>query len=152
MWIHVLAVDLHQKLFYSELYLSNLIQIPLRCLLPPPISGAKMTSILKQPSDFSEILPWSYKNRQGATLIVALLPGASWIPFRANIFCQQLAWWASSFSGLDTWYSVYYTPFQVTGKWIHYPGKFNFGATCLVGKCSKTLMSHPDWTFSNNHK
>ncbi len=46
---------------------------------------------------------------QGATLMVALLPGASWISIWASRFCQLLAWWASSFSGLDVWYSVYYT-------------------------------------------
>ncbi len=32
----------------------------------------------------------------------------------------------------------------MTGKWVSYAGKYNFGATCPVGKCSKTLMSHPD--------
>ena len=31
----------------------------------------------------------------------------------------------------------------MAGQWVSYAGKYNFGLTCPVGKCSKTLMSCP---------
>ena len=54
---------------------------------------------------------------QGATLMVALLPGASWKSIQASRFYELLAWRASSFSGLDTWYSVYFLHFLFY-KWF----------------------------------
>ena len=79
---------------------------------------------------------------QGTTLMVALLSGASWISIRASRFCQQLARQASSFSGQDMIFSIFYT-FSSDGQVNQLSEQVQFWCNLPSGQALENLNVTP---------
>ncbi len=81
------------------------------------------TGVIERPGDQSEVCSAGKNNIQQG-----VISRAAWDNLNINWDNQSFSATCpmfNPFSGLDTWYSIWYTLFEVAGKWISSPGKHN---------------------------